>query len=151
MDYLQSEDNLKAVILCFTDIEGRFHMLDYDKKFLLKNHDNLTFDGSSVRGFTQVDCSDLRLEPDWSSFRWLPCDVFGPGKVIIFASVKDQDNAPYISDMRLQLKRYAQKIRSHSDLISHFAVECEGFLLDGLNAEQTYQSQPGLRVPAGIF
>ena len=24
-------------------------MLDYDKKFLVKSHDNLTFDGSSIR------------------------------------------------------------------------------------------------------
>ena len=26
-------------------------MLDYDKKFLFKSWDNLTFDGSSIRGY----------------------------------------------------------------------------------------------------
>jgi len=31
--YLQKEKMIKAVTLCFTDLEGRFHMLDYDKKF----------------------------------------------------------------------------------------------------------------------
>jgi 2-isopropylmalate synthase len=36
-------------------------MLDYDKKFLLKSADNLTFDGSSVRGFSAQHESDLRL------------------------------------------------------------------------------------------
>ncbi len=60
-NYLQNEDRIKAVTLCFSDIEGRFHMLDYDKKFLLKSSNNLTFDGSSIRGFSTVDSSDLRL------------------------------------------------------------------------------------------
>src|SRR5512138_2149275 len=52
MKYLADEKRIKAVTVCFTDLEGRLHMLDYDKKFLLKSADNLTFDGSSVRGFT---------------------------------------------------------------------------------------------------
>ena len=64
LEYLSKEKRLKAVTVCFTDLEGRFHMLDYDKKFLLKSHDNLTFDGSSIRGFSQVKESDLRLAID---------------------------------------------------------------------------------------
>ena len=143
VDYLSKEDRLKAVIICFTDIEGRFHTLDYDKKFLLKSYDNLTFDGSSVRGFTRVDSSDLRLEPDWGSFRWLPCDIFGPGKVIMFACVKDKDGAPYISDMRTQLQLYTKRLYENLGLVSNVAVECEGFLLDGLNAEQNYDVKKG--------
>ena len=50
----------------FSDLEGRLHMLDYDKKFLVKSFDNLTFDGSSIRGFTAQKESDLRLGLDWS-------------------------------------------------------------------------------------
>src|SRR5260221_7072261 len=65
--YLENEKRIKAVTLCFTDIEGRFHMLDYDKKFLLASSDNLTFDGSSIRGFTAQSESDLRLSVDWGS------------------------------------------------------------------------------------
>ncbi len=53
MKYLTDEKRIKAVTVCFSDLEGRLHMLDYDKKFLLKSADNLTFDGSSVRGFSQ--------------------------------------------------------------------------------------------------
>src|SRR5258708_21826516 len=56
--YLKKEKRLKAVTLCFTDIEGRFHMLDYDKKYLLESASNLTFDGSSIRGFTALHESD---------------------------------------------------------------------------------------------
>ena len=68
MKYLTDERRIKAITMCFTDLEGRLHMLDYDKKFLLKSQDNLTFDGSSVRGFSAQHESDLRLGIDWSSF-----------------------------------------------------------------------------------
>jgi glutamine synthetase len=52
LKYLTDEKRIKAVTVLFSDLEGRLHMLDYDKKFLVKSWDNLTFDGSSIRGFT---------------------------------------------------------------------------------------------------
>jgi glutamine synthetase len=48
LKYLTDEKRIKAVTVCFSDLEGRLHMLDYDKKFLLKSSDNLTFDGSAA-------------------------------------------------------------------------------------------------------
>src|SRR5487761_2335187 len=59
--YLEKEKHIKAVTVCFSDIEGRLHMLDYDKKFLLRSLDNLTFDGSSISGLSKQFESDLRL------------------------------------------------------------------------------------------
>ena len=64
--YLTDEKRIKAVTVLFSDLEGRLHMLDYDKKFLIKSWDNLTFDGSSIRGFTAQRESDLRLGIDWA-------------------------------------------------------------------------------------
>ena len=49
LKYLAGEHRIKAVTVLFSDLEGRLQMLDYDKKFLLKSYDNLTFDGSSIR------------------------------------------------------------------------------------------------------
>ena len=46
LKYLTDERRIKAVTVLFSDLEGRLHMLDYDKKFLIKSFDNLTFDGS---------------------------------------------------------------------------------------------------------
>src|SRR3989338_7910433 len=100
--YLQKEKRIKAVTLCFSDIEGKLHMMDYDKKFLLNSSSNLTFDGSSIKGFTPQHESDLRLDVDWASIRWMPADIFGPGKVIFFASVMNRDRSAYISDFRGQ-------------------------------------------------
>lgn len=137
--YLSDEKRLKAVTVCFSDLEGRFHMLDYDKKFLIQSYDNLTFDGSSIRGFSVQSESDLRLAIDWGTFRWLPSDVFGPGKVMVFALIQDRDKNYYDADMRGQLKRFNEKLRSEQGITSNLAVEIEGFLFQGLNAEQSYE------------
>src|SRR5882724_9589434 len=85
--YLADEKRIKAVTVLFSDLEGRLHMLDYDKKFIVKSYDNLTFDGSSIRGFTAQRESDLRLRLDWGAFYWAPADVFGPGKTLVFGDV----------------------------------------------------------------
>ncbi len=149
--YLQQEDRIKAVSLCFSDLEGRFHVLDYDKKFLLQAYDNLTFDGSSIRGFSQVQQSDLRLLPDWASFRWLPGDIFGPGKVIMFGLIQDRDGKFYQSDMRAQLKKYTDDLYKKDKTITNVSVECEGFLFKGINAEQTYTDHFELVSSGGYF
>src|ERR1700716_2259128 len=83
LKYLTDEKRIKAVTVLFSDLEGRLHMLDYDKKFLLKSAETLTLDGSSIRGFTPQRESDLRLVLDWSAFYWAPADIFGAGKVLV--------------------------------------------------------------------
>src|SRR6202522_3488641 len=75
--YLTDEKRIKAVTVLFSDLEGRLHMLDYDKKFLVNSWDNLTFDGSSIRGFAAQGERGLRLGIDWSAFYHAPADVFG--------------------------------------------------------------------------
>lgn len=146
LNYLAKEDRLKAVTVCFSDIEGRFHTLDYDKKFLIDSYDNLTFDGSSVRGFSCVNDSDLRLEIDWGSFRWLPVGVFGPGKVIVFALVINQNGGYYPSDLRGKLKQYVDELYEKDGYVANVAVECEGFLFKNVNAEQRFSSREGFEL-----
>src|SRR5438067_4344456 len=90
LKYLTDEKRIKAVTVLFSDLEGRLHMLDYDKKFLIKRWDNLTFDGSSIRGFTAQRESELRLGIDWTAFYCAPADFFGSGKVLVFSEVTDK-------------------------------------------------------------
>src|SRR5271157_4772000 len=110
LKYLTDEKGIKAVTVLFSDLEGRLHMLDYDKKFLVKSWDNLTFDGSSIRGFTAQRESDLRLGIDWAAFYWAPADFFGPGKVLVFGDVIDKGGTPYGADIRGVLKGYADTL-----------------------------------------
>jgi glutamine synthetase len=136
--YLTDEKRIKAVTVLFSDLEGRLHLLDYDKKFLVSSYENLTFDGSSIRGFTAQKESDLRLGIDWSAFYWVPADVFGNGKVVVFGNVIDKDGSPYAGDMRGVLKNYADRLYKEHKYTLNAATEIEGFLFAGRDAEQIY-------------
>jgi len=136
--YLADEKRIKAVTVLFSDLEGRLHMLDYDKQFLVKSYDNLTFDGSSIRGFTAQRESDLRLALDWSAFYWPPSDIFGSGKVLVFGEVIDKDGTPYSADVRGVLKAYANKVYEKHSYTLNAANEIEGFLFRGPDAERRY-------------
>ncbi len=138
LKYLTDEKRIKAVTVLFSDLEGRLHMLDYDKKFLVKSWDNLTFDGSSIRGFTAQRESDLRLYIDWASFYWGPADFFGPGKVLVFGDVIDKGGDPYAADIRGILKSYAQGLFKKQGYTLNAANEIEGFLFKGVDAERHY-------------
>ena len=138
LKYLRDEKRIKAVSVLFSDLEGRLHQIDYDKKFLLEAYENLTFDGSSIRGFTAQQESDLRLGIDWSSFYWAPGDVFGDGKVLVFGMVIDKDGSPYSGDMRGLLKSYSERLYKENGYTLNAANEIEGFLFAGRDAEQRY-------------
>src|SRR6202453_3410744 len=138
LEYLTEEKRIKAVTVLFSDLEGRLHMLDYDKKFLIKSWDNLTFDGSSIRGFTAQRESDLRLGIDWAAFYWGPADVCAPGKVMVFGEVIDKGGEPYAADMRGVLKGFAEGLYKKQGYTLNAANEIEGFLFNGPDAERTY-------------
>jgi glutamine synthetase len=138
LKYLKDEKRIKAVTVLFSDLEGRLQMLDYDKKFLVNSWDNLTFDGSSIRGFTAQRESDLRLGMDWAAFYWGPADVFGSGKVMMFGHVIDKDGSPYIADIRGVLKGYAEQMFKKNGYTLNAANEIEGFIFNGADAERRY-------------
>src|ERR1700757_3558232 len=138
LKYLTDEKRIKAVTVLFSDLEGRLHMLDYDKKFLVKSYDNLTFDGSSIRGFTAQRESDLRLGIDWSAFYWGPADIFGPGKVLVFGEVIDKNGSTYSADIRGVLKQFSDEQFSKNGYTLNAANEIEGFLFEGVDAERNY-------------
>ncbi|HZQ55598.1 MAG TPA: glutamine synthetase family protein [Bryobacteraceae bacterium] len=138
LKYLTDEKRIKAVTVLFSDLEGRLHMLDYDKQFLVKSYDNLTFDGSSIRGFTAQRESDLRLGLDWSAFYWPPADIFGAGKVLVFGEVIDKDGTPYSADVRGVLHAFARRMFEQCHYTLNAANEIEGFLFQGADAERRY-------------
>ena len=138
LKYFTDETRIKAITVLFSDLEGRLHMLDYDKKFLIKSWDNLTFDGSSIRGFTAQRESDLRLALDWAACYWAPADIFGSGKVLVFGEVIDKDGTPYSADIRGRLKAFADQLYKRQGHTLNAANEIEGFLFKGPDAERHY-------------
>lgn len=146
LDYLKKEPGIKAVIVAFCDLEGRLHTLDYDKNFIVDSEDNLTFDGSSIAGFSNQDQSDLRLKADWSSFRFLPADLFGPGKVMVFGNVCNADGSYYVCDFRSQLMNLCRDLNMARGYTVNVAPEIEGFLFNGEKAEQCFDEKQGFEV-----
>lgn len=118
------------------------------KSFFINNYGNLTFDGSSIRGFSRQTESDLRLKVDWSAFCWLPSDVFGPGKVLMMAEIYDQDNTPYKMDSRGILKSYVKKLKEKNDYTIYASNEIEGFLVKGIDAEKNFNERIGFELVA---
>ncbi len=152
LDYLKNEGGIKAVMVCFSDLEGKLHTLDYDKNFMVSSEDNLTFDGSSVKGFSELGDSDLRLKADWTSFKWLPADLFGPGKVLVFGNVCNGDGSLYASDFRANLASLSFDLRAKG-VIVNVAPEVEGFIFKGEFAEQMFDERKGfeLATMSGYF
>ncbi len=140
---LEKENLIKAVTIFFSDIEGKFHALDYDKRFLLRSADNLTFDGSSIKGFSAQNESDLRFSIDWTSFIWLPSDLYGHGKVGMFANIMTREKEQYHSDIRGLLQKYTRDLRKKEHLIANVAPEIEGFLINGVHSEQNFNENEG--------
>ncbi|HEY4354177.1 MAG TPA: glutamine synthetase family protein [Acidobacteriaceae bacterium] len=138
LKFLTDNKGVKAVTVVFSDLEGRLHMLDYDKKFLVNSYDNLTFDGSSIRGFTAQRESDLRLGLDWSAFYYTPADIFGPGKVLVFGEVIDKNGTAYSGDVRGLLKTFANEQFTTNGYTLNAANEIEGFLFEGIDAEREF-------------
>lgn len=141
LKYLEEEKRIKAVTLCFCNIEWQLHMLDYDKKFFLKSYENLTFDWSSVRWFSSLEQSDLRLSADFYSFRWLPSDLFWPWKVLMFACVKDLDGKSYPTDTRWLLKEKLSELYLKEEFQFNVATELEWFLVKWVNSEQKFDER----------
>lgn len=142
---LAKESGIKAIIICFSDIEGRFHTIDYDKKYFLDKSSSLTFDGSSVRGYAALSDSDLRLVPDWRSFRWLPSDVFGPGKVLLFANITDRNGRIHPSDIRARLSKRLHEMFTKDKTRLYLGYEIEGFLIEEKNAEEQFDERNGFQ------
>lgn len=143
--YLEGEPKIKAVTLCFSDIEGSLHMLDYNKTYFIDSYDNLTFDGSSIRGFSELEESDLRLSVDWTSLTFLPADIFGAGKVMIFSNITKGNGEQHDSDFRGRLIGLSEKLAKEG-LEARMAPEIEGFLIRTEDAEQNYRQTEGFEL-----
>ena len=124
------EINDQCVKVCFSDIEGKLHILSYDKTYLSKNADNLTFDGSSIRGFSSQNESDLKLKLDLDSLFCIDNNYY------CFTTIHNQDGSIYQNDTRGLLKSYLENLKKE-DLTVYVAAEIEGFLFKD-NADSFY-------------
>jgi len=100
------ERGIRFVQLWFTDILGRhkaFHVTPAELEDALDQ--GLTFDGSSIDGFSRTTESDVLARPDLTTFELLPWYGEGQGIARVFCDIYNIDGTPFNGCPRQQLRK----------------------------------------------
>ncbi|MBR6084910.1 MAG: glutamine synthetase [Spirochaetales bacterium] len=122
------EQDVKFVKLAFCDIFGQLKNISISASSLAKAMEKgVGLNAASVRGFLNIDDSDLLLFPDPDSVTilpWRPAD----GRVArFFCEIRHSDGSPFEGDVRTMLKNYEQSL-TDSKINLQARTECEFYL-----------------------
>jgi glutamine synthetase len=110
-----NEQSVKFLRLQFSDIMGHTKNVEVPASQFDKALDGeITFDGSSIEGFTRIEESDMLLNPDYSTFLVFPEAIESAerGKVArLICDVTNPDGSPFPGDPRYALKRQLEKLQ----------------------------------------
>ena len=133
------EQDVRFVRLVFCDIFGHMKNLSISEDELGRAFaTGISFDASAVKGFLQVDESDLLLFPDPTTLAILPWRPAQGRVVRLFCSIKRPDGTPFEGDGRSLLQ---SKVRDAELSGYRFGVgpECEFYLFKmGDDGRPTY-------------
>ena len=125
------EENVKFVRLQFTDITGTVKNVSIPASQAEKAFtDGIWFDGSSIEGFVRIQESDMRLEPDPSTFAILPWRSNGDvASARLICDVVNTDGTPFEGGPRQVLKRVLAEAEEMGYTVS-IGPEPEFFLFE---------------------
>ncbi|MGD1819980.1 MAG: glutamine synthetase family protein [Pleomorphochaeta sp.] len=122
------ENNVKFIRLAFCDIYGNLKNISISSDELDKAFDSgISFDASSVKGFLNVEKSDLMLFPDPETLQILPWRPSSGKVVMMYCDIKYPDNTPFEGDGRYLIKNLNKKIKKEG-LSFKIGSECEFYL-----------------------
>lgn len=105
-----SDYDVKFIKLWFTDILGFLKSFSIPVEELDKALDEgIGFDGSSIKGFSRIDESDMVAIPDPSTFAILPWRPRERAVARMYCDILNPDGTPYAGDPRQVLKRNLKK------------------------------------------
>ncbi len=130
LDRIEAE-NVKFVRLQFTDITGTVKNVSIPSSQVEKAFtEGIWFDGSSIEGFVRIQESDMRLEPDPSTFAVLPWRSNGDvASARLICDVVNTDGTPFEGGPRQVLKRVLDRAESMGYTVS-IGPEPEFFLFE---------------------
>ncbi|MDQ0253444.1 glutamine synthetase [Evansella vedderi] len=125
------EKNVELLHLQFVDIEGILkHVTVTAEQVDDVAEGKIMFDGSSIKGFSPINRSDLYLQPDLSTFAVLPWSVEeGYSEARFLCSVKNPDGTDFEGDPRNVLKKTVKKAEEKGYTIN-VGPELEFFLFE---------------------
>ncbi|MFA6866264.1 MAG: glutamine synthetase family protein [Clostridia bacterium] len=122
------ENDIKFVKLTYCDIFGKQKNVSVMSSQLQKAFaDGISFDGSNIIGFTEIENSDLYLRPDNTTLNILPWRPQQGRVARFYCNIFDGEGKPYKFDTRRILEETARKV-SESNIKINVGVECEFYL-----------------------
>lgn len=128
MQYI-SENDVKFIRLAFCDIFGQQKNISIMPRELSRAfEEGISFDASAVRGFMNIEMSDLLLFPDPTTLSILPWRPSHGRVVRFFCDIKYPNGTPFEGDGR-QVLRQAQEDMRKLGYSVKIGTECEFYLL----------------------
>ncbi|HEY1831382.1 MAG TPA: type I glutamate--ammonia ligase, partial [Acidimicrobiales bacterium] len=134
------ERGVRFVQLWFTDVLGSpksFQITPAELENALE--EGMTFDGSTIDGFSRVHESDVMAMPDSKTFQLLPYLADGAVTARVVCDIVNLDGTPFAGDPRQVLRRVLERARSMG-FSFYVAPELEYF----------YFSRPAQGAPDGL-
>lgn len=124
------ENDVKFIRLAFCDIFGRIKNISIMPSELPKAFDTgIPFDASAIKGFMNIEESDLFLKPDPSTMSILPWRPTQGGVIRFFCNINTPDGMPYEGDGRDILIK-AINLASEKGFTIKIGTECEFYLFE---------------------
>jgi glutamine synthetase len=124
------ENDVKFIRLIFCDIFGTLKNISIISEELPRAFESgISFDASSIKGFMNIEESDLFLYPDPSTLCILPWRPQQGRVVRFFCNIKHPDGTPFEGDGRDILKK-AVKYAEESGYKIEIGTECEFYLFE---------------------
>ncbi len=137
------ERGVRFIQLWFTDVLGTSKSFSIPPAELENAIDEgMTFDGSSIDGFSRIQESDVIARPDPKTFQIMPIGS-GEGTTVarVFCDITNIDGTPFEGDPRHVLRRALE--RAHQRGFSFFAApELEYFYFASSEADADIPPQP---------
>ena len=137
------ERGVRFIQLWFTDVLGTPKTFSIPPaEFENAIDEGMTFDGSSIDGFSRIQESDVIARPDPKTFQILPrCPARTRRSRRVFCDISNIDGTPFEGDPRHVLRRALE--RAHERGFSFFAApELEYFYFASAEADADVPPQP---------
>lgn len=128
------ERGVRLIRLWFTDVLGNLKSLAISPAELDNAlSDGMTFDGSSIDGYSRVQESDVLAIPDPDTFELLPWGDSKEPEARVFCDIYNLDGTPFQGDPRQILRRHV-KAAHDAGLTFFVAPDVEFFYFEKLEA-----------------
>jgi glutamine synthetase len=124
------ERGVRLVRLWFTDVLGNLKSFAISPAELENAlEDGMTFDGSSIDGFSRVQEADVLAVPDPDTFELIPWGEPGEAEARVFCDIHNLDGTPFEGDPRQVLRRH-QRAAHEQGYTFYVAPDIEFFYFE---------------------